>query len=582
MTSLFLICSPLFSIGQFELSYTFQESTSTVEQSVKELSLNGLFNVKLTDSITSPSAKHYTYQVHLENYPLFNALIKVHEYDSRLVISSPILHFKNSDSFLRIEPRAYVKIVETIDPSINIYTSSFQYYIRNDSIHSGLVVYGNESGIDKQIIIDSKGDIVVEFVMSSNANDTTVSALIFKPDPITRAETSYGGAFVDNDDQSNNELFDALTLDSVTLSWNEDSAHWELKSDAAWALDLDTFPKIAPPTFDELSPSSLHFDRSDDEFEFVNVFYHLNVYQDYYASFGHTLMNFPLRFDAHAKNGADQSSFNSGNGNPQLLFGDGGVDDAEDADVIIHEYGHAISFQSAPMTNVGIERQALDEGIGDYLAMSYSRSISDYKYEQIFNWDGHNEFWDGRETVRYRSYPSDLLDNIYGDGLLWATALMDINNCIGQSATDSILFETMYSFFPFMTLSQAAESFMLTEENSTANDYSEVCEVVFCWYGLLESCHDTLLTNLPLNDPYLGNTYDFAFNNEPVYLFSNGNQIEHIELFDAQGKLLYYEEWNRPESSYYKLRYDQLISGSYIIRVITDSEAFSFKLLRFR
>ena len=68
----------------------------------------------------------------------------------------------------------------------------------------------------------------------------------------------------------------------------------------------------------------------------------------------------------------DQSVFIGNSGNSYLLFGEGGVDDAEDADVIIHEYAHAISYAASPETNSGTERRGLDEGLGDYFAAIYS------------------------------------------------------------------------------------------------------------------------------------------------------------------------------------------------------------------
>ena len=53
----------------------------------------------------------------------------------------------------------------------------------------------------------------------------------------------------------------------------------------------------------------------------------------------------------------------------ELRFGKGGVDDAEDAEVILHEYGHAIHF-SQNFSFASEEAGAISEGFGDYWAVT--------------------------------------------------------------------------------------------------------------------------------------------------------------------------------------------------------------------
>ena len=95
-------------------------------------------------------------------------------------------------------------------------------------------------------------------------------------------------------------------------------------------------------------PGTLVFDyvRSDDRFEEVMVYYHLDTSQRYIQSLGFpNLVNRSI--PAHAHYFADDSAFYS-TITQSLQFGDGGVDDAEDADVILHEYGHAIQDDQVP------------------------------------------------------------------------------------------------------------------------------------------------------------------------------------------------------------------------------------------
>ena len=129
-----------------------------------------------------------------------------------------------------------------------------------------------------------------------------------------------------------------------------------------------------------------------------------------------TTLNYQIAVDVYALNGNDNSEFISSTNPPRLNFGQGGVDDAEDADVLIHEYAHAVSHSAAPGSLIGYERLAIDEGFGDYWAAVYSKMLNEYNYKELYNWDGHNEFWEGRSIDHERKYNDGLNGNKYIDG----------------------------------------------------------------------------------------------------------------------------------------------------------------------
>jgi len=149
-----------------------------------------------------------------------------------------------------------------------------------------------------------------------------------------------------------------------------------------------------------------------------------------------------LYFDPSGVNGDDNSYYTVGT----LTFGEGGVDDAEDADVVLHEMGHGIhdwitGGHSSSSTGLG-------EGNGDYWAVSYSRSLNqwtsaDAAFNWVFSWDGHNEWWGGRVTNYTRTYPQTGATNteIHTYGQIWATALMKIFDVIGRTKMDRAFLE---------------------------------------------------------------------------------------------------------------------------------------------
>ncbi|MGD8397050.1 MAG: FlgD immunoglobulin-like domain containing protein, partial [Candidatus Eiseniibacteriota bacterium] len=143
------------------------------------------------------------------------------------------------------------------------------------------------------------------------------------------------------------------------------------------------------------------------------------------------------RFDPHGLNGADNSHYIGSTG--RMAFGEGGVDDSEDADVVIHELGHALHdwVTGGSLSQV----DGLSEGTGDFAAASYSRSLgqwtpSDPQYQWVFSWDGHNPFWSGRVTNYGAHYPDGLTGSIHTDGQIWSTCLMRIWDQIGREKTD--------------------------------------------------------------------------------------------------------------------------------------------------
>jgi subtilisin-like proprotein convertase family protein len=133
---------------------------------------------------------------------------------------------------------------------------------------------------------------------------------------------------------------------------------------------------------DQSSPLELTRDR--DEFEEVNAYFQIDRAQRHLRALGFTgereIVPYAIEIDPHAAAGADESSYRySTPGRGRLFFGDGGVDDAEDTDIVVHEFAHAIQDSIVPSGFTGpssSEARALGEGFSDYWAFSASWSAS--------------------------------------------------------------------------------------------------------------------------------------------------------------------------------------------------------------
>ncbi|MEY4968905.1 MAG: hypothetical protein RLZZ261_676, partial [Bacteroidota bacterium] len=188
--------------------------------------------------------------------------------------------------------------------------------------------------------------------------DTLVTAKVFAPDPVTRANAPYGGSFVDGND-SNLAVLDSLRQPvSLRLTWN--GSGFVLANAAASIQEFDP-PTVPVPV---LSNANAAFSRSAPEFEMVNALFHLHAWKQRMASLGYgAMVPYSIPVDVNAYGGADQSAFDYATNPPRLYFGEGGVDDAEDPDVLVHEYGHAMCYGAAPGTNISTQRQALEEAL---------------------------------------------------------------------------------------------------------------------------------------------------------------------------------------------------------------------------
>ncbi|MEM7049458.1 MAG: peptidase [Acidobacteriota bacterium] len=259
---------------------------------------------------------------------------------------------------------------------------------------------------------------------------------VFDPDPLSSATVAYGTAgYVDGNDadtpQLTAEIFNR-TLSDITNNGGTFSLVGPRAEITDWASPFKGL-------FTQGS-SSFTFTREQDGFEAANTYYHIDVYMAYLNdTLGLNIepYQYPggVQFDPHGFNGADNSSYSPGTG--RLQFGEGGVDDAEDADVVIHELGHGLHDWA---TVGGLSQQeGLSEGIGDYVAAEYSRIVgswvpADDAYDWVFSWDGHNPFWGGRVTDwnDTRTYPADLFGGIHTQGQFWSSCSLDMWDAVGR------------------------------------------------------------------------------------------------------------------------------------------------------
>jgi hypothetical protein len=207
------------------------------------------------------------------------------------------------------------------------------------------------------------------------------------------------------------------------------------------------------------------YHRTDDRFEQVMAYYWVTESQKYIQSLGFGIGTYPPVNKKSQRLRINQlgydNSFATDHPVDELRFGKGGVDDAEDAEVILHEYGHAIHF-SQNFSFASEEAGAISEGFGDYWAATVSQLIAPTPDPAcIADWDSVSYTSTVPHCLRRVDmnlhYPEDLSGEVHRDGRIWSRALWDIHNALGHVKADTIILKGQFNF-PGTTMTALAQS----------------------------------------------------------------------------------------------------------------------------
>ena len=298
------------------------------------------------------------------------------------------------------------------------------------------------------------------FVAAMTAAIVTVgSAGAAKPG--SGSSTGVGSVFVPNPVQSlgDESLTDQKDADGavptpayhdVTLTHLDGSGF--LNGDYATVKSETGNPAYSPT-------NTIRYTRHQDEFEQVMAYYWITEAQKYIHSLGfgewlRPIDNQPQRVRINQL-GYD-NSFATDHPILELRFGKGGVDDAEDAEVILHEYGHAIHF-SQNFSFASEEAGAISEGFGDYWAVTVSdvvaKALGVPELEPlpcVADWESTSYTSIVPHCLRRLDtnlrYPNDLSGEVHHDGQIWSRALWDIRRQLGNATADTIILQGSFDF----------------------------------------------------------------------------------------------------------------------------------------
>ena len=289
-------------------------------------------------------------------------------------------------------------------------------------------------------------------------------------------------------------------------------------------------PVVPPPE------GPLVFDRTADGFEDVSAYFHIDRNQRWVQSLGYTgtraIAPYAVSVDAHAATGVDNSFFipsSTQAGRGALYFGEGGTDDAEDADIIIHEYTHALIEWISPGTfggGFGSESRALAEGLGDYWAFSAHsdvRRASGRDPYCLADWDARCWLDASSEQCGYPAN-SDCLRRVDGDltmadydpgdasgtehhnGAIWSSALREIREQLPRNVADTIVLESLFGAPPRPNFAVMANRLLEADQLLYQGAHQGVICAAMGARGILAQCGQPMrgeLTHLQSRDRHV-------------------------------------------------------------------------------
>ena len=312
---------------------------------------------------------------------------------------------------------------------------------------------------------------------------STGSAQVFVPNPVQ----SLGDESL-TDQKDADSAVPAAAYHTVQLT-NLDGSGF-LSGDYATIYSETGNPAYSPT-------NTFAYTRHQDEFEQVMAYYWITEAQKYIHSLGfgvtrRAIDNQPQRIRINQL-GAD-NSFETDHPTLEVRFGKGGVDDAEDAEVILHEYGHAI-HSSQNFSFASEEAGAISEGFGDYWAVTVSdvvaRQLGVPEREPlpcVADWDS-TSYTSGpvhclRRVDLNLHYPADLNGEVHHDGQIWSRALWDIRNALGNRKADTIILQGSFDF-PGTSMPALATSTVNAAQSLYGNSAANAVRTAFRNRGIL-------------------------------------------------------------------------------------------------
>jgi len=375
--------------------------------------------VKQAEIVVSVSAAGRVARVFNNTYPVLQPVARPDQhFESTSALDIAWNHLRVHGELLDVEPTAELVYrpeglgFRLVYLTMIAVEAPFGYWQHEIDAVSGTVVSVRRTEISRKTTIDSKPDFSAYTGPVTDRGDALAglrdrlraraeaeggeratvdgSGQVFDPDPRTTLMAE------NLSDTSPPSTFDPAYFTRTLSEITENGGVYTLVGPWVRIADFEA-PFTAPSTTGDGVWTAL---RGDNAFNDAVTYFHIDQNQRYLQALGFVdataIQDVSIQTDSDGLSGADNSHYIPGSN--RLAFGHGCVDDNEDADVILHEYMHALTHDINHSWG-GADTGAMGEGFGDYWGGSYSYSTPngpDFHPAWAFSWDGHNNCWPGR------------------------------------------------------------------------------------------------------------------------------------------------------------------------------------------
>ncbi|WP_433478892.1 M4 family metallopeptidase [Spirillospora sp. CA-142024] len=311
---------------------------------------------------------------------------------------------------------------------------------------------------------------------------TTATGTVFYPNPVQQLGDESLTDAKDADYAALASAYRQVTLTDLDGSGSLTGRYVRVKSETGKAARIDDGALAA-------------YHRDSDQFEQVMGYYWVTTAQRYlqHLGFGSALRpvnqrQIELRINQY---GGDNSFFRGDKAN--ITLGKGGVDDAEDAEVIVHEYGHSVQDGQVTGFGTNLESGAIGEAFGDYLAVAVTSwatgTPSKTPEPCVADWDSVSYTSGPTHCLRRldgtKHYPEDMVGEVHADGEIWSRALWDIRQALGDTKAGTLIVEAQFAFAPDTSFKAAAGATVAAAQRLYGAQAAQATREAFAARGIL-------------------------------------------------------------------------------------------------